>query len=796
MAAPDRRAALLTQNRVAGLDFVYVFPGQTQLDVHFVGAPETLQTPLVNDLPKERVTITSTGGLPPLPVSHVTWPTVSGERVLRITTSAPGGFSLYELRIDDTRIDPYSNPITFSFKAGCDSTLDCKPGPHECPPGEDVDYPVDYLARDFWSFRRALLDFAADRYPDWEERLEADAGVMLVEVMSALGDELAHYQDRVASEAHLETATQRRSVRRHARLVDYSLYDGAGATTWLKLTAATGQSGTVPAGHRVSTVAESEPSVTFEVGRGLGDLSTSFAFDAQINALVPHAWDESDTCLRAGATELYVAGHHASKLPQDKWVLLQTDPADPEVDARAWPVRLVAATNAKDPVIGTSGTNVTRLVWPESQATRFDLELDSLRVHGNLVPVSEGRTETARFTAGTLASRGVADDPAKRPSTVERAAPDGAVTHLFCLMGTEDPGLVWRAGTPPLPEVRLWELEWTAGGWSRLREWLFERSLLDAPRGARRFTLDDGQWRRVAGFRAIPEDVVHRDYATGRGATVRFGSGEFGLAPAQGTVFEVEYRVGGGRRGNVPGGALTKLATPQPAGLAEATNPLPATDGAEPESNDDVRRLAPEAFRSLTYRAVRPEDYAEAASRLEWVQRAGARFRWTGSWLTAFVTPDPRGSVSLEEPSRIELEEQLDRFRQAGREATVLAPSFADLDLEITVCVEPNSYRGDVEARVLRALVGRKARSGRCFFHPDNFTFGTDLLRSDLEAAIQAVPGVRAVEGMRIRRRGWFEWRSFAELRFEVAPNEVLRLEHHRTRPERGSLKLVMKGGA
>ena len=49
----------------------------------------------------------------------------------------------------------------------------------------------------------------------------------------------------------------------------------------------------------------------------------------------------------------------------------------------------------------------------------------------------------------------------------------------------------------------------------------------------------------------------------------------------------------------------------------------------------DRDAVAPEAFRAVTYRAVRPEDYAEAAERLPWVQRAGATFRWTGSWLTA-----------------------------------------------------------------------------------------------------------------------------------------------------------------
>ena len=60
------------------------------------------------------------------------------------------------------------------------------------PPSNGVDYPVDYLARDFWSLRRALLDFAADRYPKWAERIEADQAVMLMEIMAALGDEFAY----------------------------------------------------------------------------------------------------------------------------------------------------------------------------------------------------------------------------------------------------------------------------------------------------------------------------------------------------------------------------------------------------------------------------------------------------------------------------------------------------------------------------------------------------------------------------------------------------------------------------
>ena len=44
---------------------------------------------------------------------------------------------------------------------------------------------------------------------------------MLAELLSAAGDELSYQQDRIAAEATSATATQRRSVIRHARLVDY-----------------------------------------------------------------------------------------------------------------------------------------------------------------------------------------------------------------------------------------------------------------------------------------------------------------------------------------------------------------------------------------------------------------------------------------------------------------------------------------------------------------------------------------------------------------------------------------------
>ena len=83
-----------------------------------------------------------------------------------------------------------------------------------------------------------------------------------------------------------------------------------------------------------------------------------------------------------------------------------------------------------------------------------------------------------------------------------------------------------------------------------------------------------------------------------------------------------------------------------------------------------------------------------------------------------------------------------------------------------------------MQERVIEALTvrppGLYARNP--FFHPDNFTFGTPLYRAALEAAVQAVPGVLAVEEIRIRVRGLTDWRLFDENVFTVSDDQILRV--------------------
>src|SRR5207247_9434579 len=92
---------------------------------------------------------------------------------------------------------------------------------------------IDYLARDYASFRRLMLDRLAVLIPDWRERNAADVGIALVELLAYSADRLSYFQDAAATEAYLGTARRRTSVRRHARLVDYPVHEGANARAWI-----------------------------------------------------------------------------------------------------------------------------------------------------------------------------------------------------------------------------------------------------------------------------------------------------------------------------------------------------------------------------------------------------------------------------------------------------------------------------------------------------------------------------------------------------------------------------------
>ncbi|MFE2725547.1 putative baseplate assembly protein [Kitasatospora sp. NPDC059327] len=202
---------------------------------------------------------------------------------LLLRVDRPGDLSVYRLSV--VRTDPHGRPGTephpgfdrcyasteFTFRpesVGPDCAEEraedgAEPGigavPHlGAAPGIDAVPDIDYLAKDYDSFRRLMLDRLALTVPGWTERHVPDLGITLVELLAAEGDRLSYHQDAVATEAYLDTARRRVSVRRHARLVDYRMHDGCAARAWVCLE--TDQDLTLPAGDfRFATRVDGAP---------------------------------------------------------------------------------------------------------------------------------------------------------------------------------------------------------------------------------------------------------------------------------------------------------------------------------------------------------------------------------------------------------------------------------------------------------------------------------------------------------------------------------------------------------
>lgn len=443
------------------------------------------------------------------------------------------------------------------------------------------------------------------------------------------------------------------------------------------------------------------------------------------NELGLYTWSDRDCLLPLGATRATIDGH-ASLAPGGLLMLVDTD--------HRWPVRLTAVTESVDEL---TNQPVTEVDWDPADALPFAMRAD--RAWGNLVLADNGQSYMdidvpgSRLPQAPL-SRTVAADPHEPASALLAMDPRHAAP-VITLIPQADPGEVWHA----VPD------------------------LLSSDGDDPNFVVE------------IDDDAV---------AWLRFGDGVHGRRSAG--RYRATYRIGSGPEGNVGAETLTRLSIPD-SRIAAVTNPIPAAGGCAPESVEQVRRDAPQAYQ-VQERAVTPADYAEVSARLAGVQRAAATFRWTGSWHTVFVAADRAGGAPVDPGFTARLRTHLERYRMAGYDLDVAEPHHVPLRVELQICVGAEHSRSDVRNEVQRAV----AR----LFEPDRLTFGQPVYLSAIYAAAQGVPGVTSVLVVAFGRRdGRDGGRGLADGVLSMGPGEIARLDNDRNFPERGVVRVTAGGG-
>jgi hypothetical protein len=829
-----RRALVRAHDELNGIDYVEVVtapPAENQLvlEVYFI-AKETQAgweslLDMLDRLDGATGKVIIEGGVRIRPI-EVTEVTRVGDH-LRVRVNEPGDFSDYTLAIRDAALDPAYARCDFNFKAGCPSRFDCEPR-QDCPPEPRFEPLIDYMAKDYASFRRALIDLIPTLAPPWVERHEADLGIALVELLAYVGDQLSYYQDAVANEAYLETARQRVSVRRHARLIDYRMHEGASARAFVHFRV--GSSGTLPAGTPIltrvsrplgSAAAPPGPVIPAEVAHQASEVAGAIFesmaeahLNPDLNEIEVHPWGNRQCCLPRGTTTVDLVGDVGAdpdNASLEPWrlkpgdFLLFEEIADPEngLAADADPthrqvVRLTRVEKTRDPLLGQ---DLTCVAWDQADGLTFPLCVSARLADGTYAPkVSVARGNLVLTDHG----RTIRDETHRGPQTPVH--PGQRRAHRFFL---DEGPLSFRVPLPEDDGALVPAMELLATDPSRAEPQVTRLTI-----GSAAQVWDPVVPDLLDSDPFDPHFVVETEN-DGR-AQLRFGDGEYGLAPPDEKESEPEesdihvtYRVGVGTGGNVGGESLVHVVAPDPLptnwpDIAPVTeefprpvrNPLAAWGGIDPEPIEEVKQLAPAAFHAEQFRAVTEEDYARAAERHREVSKAVATFRWTGSWHTVFVTIDPVGRTDVPPELERRVREWVTRFTQAGYDLEIDPPIFVPLEIELDVCVVPDHFRADVEEALLTALGNRTLPDrSRGFFHPDNFTFGQALYLSQLYAAVERVEGVDSALITKFQRFGRVPDRELEEGRIPMGRLEIARLDNDPSFPENGVLQFNMLGG-
>ena len=187
--------------------------------------------------------------------------------------------------------------MTHDCNCGCDGckgvaaltpqTISNRPGLSE----------IQYRAGNHASFKSTMLArLSSPGLEGLRTRSADDFSIGLIDGWAVVADILTFYQERIANENYLRTATERVSVQEQARLIDYSLRPGLAAETFVsfRMEAPPAQiPGTLPAANALAgspQVVQLSPGIKIQSVPGPGEQPQTFETTEAIEARV--AWNE------------------------------------------------------------------------------------------------------------------------------------------------------------------------------------------------------------------------------------------------------------------------------------------------------------------------------------------------------------------------------------------------------------------------------------------------------------------------------------------------------------------------
>ena len=224
-------------------------------------------------------------------------------------------------------------------------------------------------------FGAMLARLSSGDYPQLaalRTRAADDPSIALLDAWACVADVLTFYQERIANEGYLRTATERRSVLELARLAGYALRPGVSATVYLAYTLDqnAGAPVVVPAGARANSIPGP--------GEQMQAFETAEPLEARVawNALKPRL-TEPQTARQIKDDGLYLKGIATRLKPNDPLLI---DLADGQGERLLWVATVREDSAQQRTHIALRGEGVQQLVRRFSDLARFGLAADSAPV--------------------------------------------------------------------------------------------------------------------------------------------------------------------------------------------------------------------------------------------------------------------------------------------------------------------------------------------------------------------------------------------------------------------------------
>jgi hypothetical protein len=719
---------------------------------------------------------------------------------LKINLKPIGDYSTYTLEIKVDNFDPLFDNVNFKFRPGCFETV-CKPHIFEKPFLSEEPI-INYLAKDYDTFKHTMITAMSERVPGWQPTSEADLDQVLIDQISATADQLSDFQDRVMNEAYFETARKRVSIARYARLFDYHIYQGNQADTFLVVIIKNGKRIKLPPEFLISTKSENSDSTAIIYA------TKDFQYiDYLLNELNLYTWSGTKTILKEGSTEadltlsLYLRTYEnyakVKKLIEDKiithFVIQETKIKSKNDDSqnlitKAQILRLIPKTEIK--LDSFTKTNYLKLFWIEEDKLKGDFYFSEenynsketnnsniiSKFFGNIVKVFHGEIKKDYFIDPSTEKL-----PEFEFGYYERTNKWGTICKL-----NYSPLAYKNVYGEKIPNGEIKPestLDTTVHTGNDVSKWKEVISLVNSDENDQHFIIEI--------------DELNQSY-------IRFGNGINGKKLPNKAQVHCSYQIGYGREGNIGAKKLVEIKDLSYDQIESVWNPLNVVNGRDQEPIEEILFKVPEAFKVRQLRAItvnpQVDDYEKRVEEVPEVSKSIASYKWMGSYRLVQLNVDPVGTFDLDDFNELykKVLIYLDPVRLIGDKIVIKKPKYVPLEIRVSICVHSDYWPQDIRY-ILEDIFssGYTSEGQKGFFHPDNWTFSQTLRDSQIIGKIQLIEGIDHVidsskNPLIIKRWGDD---SIKSQKLELQSNEIILVKNDPNNVENGFIFFDLKGG-